>query len=141
MDTTPIVKEVLVNAAPIKVWEALTHPDKMKIWYFDLPGFKAEVGYRFEFYGGPEDRQYLHLCEIKEVIPGQKLSYSWQYDGYTGNSLVTFELILQEDQTLLRLTHEGLETFPANNPDLKKENFNDGWEAIIKDSFRNYMAH
>lgn len=140
MNTDPIIKEILVNASPADVWKAITNPEDMKVWYFDLPGFKAEVGYTFSFYGETADgTKYLHLCEIQEVEENKKLSYSWKYDGYSGNSHVTFELIHEGDQTLVRLTHTGIETFDKDNKDLKKNNFDGGWEAIIRESLKHFV--
>ncbi len=56
--------------------------------------FKAELGYKFQFPGGTAEQQYLHLCEVTEVVVGKKLTYSWRYDGYAGNSFVTCELFV-----------------------------------------------
>jgi len=112
----------------------------MKKWYFDLAEFKAEKGFRFEFTAGEEGgKQFLHLCEITEVVPPKKLTYSWRYDGYAGNSFVTFELFEQEDKTLLRLTHEGIETFPQDTSDFAKENFAEGWNQSINISLKEYL--
>lgn len=140
MEHQPITLERVFNAPVSKVWSAITDSDEMKNWYFDLPGFRAEVGYQFKFTGGPDDgKQYLHLCEITEVEPEKKLTYSWRYDGYAGNSFVTFELFPQDDQTLLRLTHRGLETFPKENPDLDAKNFVAGWNHIINISLKEFL--
>jgi uncharacterized protein YndB with AHSA1/START domain len=127
----PFVIERTYNAPVSRVWKAISDKDQMKQWYFDIPEFKPVVGTEFEFSGGPDDRVYRHLCVVKEVIEERKLSYSWRYDGYEGDSLVTFELFPAGDKTTVRLTHEGLETFPASNPDLAKENFAAGWNDII----------
>ncbi len=64
MNNQPIVLERLLNAPAAKVWAALTEKDEMKNWYFDLPDFKAEKGFQFQFNGGPPEKQYLHLCEV-----------------------------------------------------------------------------
>ena len=130
-----------IYQAPISVvWKAITDRDQMKLWYFDLTEFIPEVGCEFQFMGGPaEDRQYQHICKVTEVIPDQKIAYSWRYDGYPGNSLVAFELYDEGDQTSLKLTHEGLETFPANNPDFAKKNFAEGWNWIIGTSLKDYL--
>jgi len=138
MDDQPIILERLLNAAPARVWEALTDKNEMKSWYFDLPEFKAEVGFRFQFVGGPPHKQYVHLCEVTEVIPEKKLTYSWRYEGYTGNSFVTFELLDRGKQTLLRLTHTGIETFPPE-ADFARTNFEGGWNQIIKTSLAKYI--
>ena len=122
------------------VWKAITDKDEMKLWYFDLPEFKPEVGSIFRFKGGPaEDRQYNHICEVTEVIPDHRIAYTWQYDGYQGSSLVAFELFDEGVQTRLQLTHEGLETFPANNPDFAKKNFAEGWTWIIGTSLKEFL--
>jgi uncharacterized protein YndB with AHSA1/START domain len=122
------------------VWSAITNPAEMKNWYFDLPGFRAEVGYEFKFIGGSESGvTYLHLCKVTEVIPLQKLIYSWRYDGYEGNSFVSFELSAEGDKTTLKLAHDALDTFPANNPDFAKHNFGAGWTHIIGLSLKQYV--
>ncbi len=82
--------------------------------------------------------RYLHLCKITEVIPRKKLQYSWRYDGYEGNSFVTFELFAEGNKTRLKLTHEGLETFPISNPDFAKENFVEGWTYLIGTSLKEF---
>lgn len=127
--------------APIHlVWEAITDKHKMKQWYFDLAEFKPEIGFEFKFTGGPEDGvQYLHICEITEVVNEKKLTYSWRYDGYEGISYVTFELFEDGTNTKLKLTHSGLETFPANNKDFAKENFVAGWNHIINTSLVEFL--
>ncbi|MDB5018007.1 MAG: hypothetical protein JWQ84_2839 [Mucilaginibacter sp.] len=139
METTPFVIERTYNVPAEKVWQAITNKDKMRQWYFDLKEFKPEVGFEFQFYGGSKDEQYLHLCKITEVIAGKKLKHSWQYDGIPGESYVTFELFAEDDKTRLRLTHEGLETFPQNKPDFARESFSKGWTYIIGTSLPEYL--
>ena len=139
MNTSPIFKEVIINATVLKVWKAITDKDEMKQWYFDLAEFKPEVGFEFQFEGGPDDRKYLHLCKITEVIPNKKLSYSLKYDRYEGDSFVTFELFDENGKTRLKLTHSGIETFPADNPDFARKNFDEGWTSIIEKSIKDYL--
>jgi uncharacterized protein YndB with AHSA1/START domain len=104
-----------------------------------MEGFKPEVGFEFEFMGGSKDKSYRHLCKITEVIPGKKLTHSWNYDTYPGESFVTWELFDEDDKTRLKLTHTGLETFPQNNPDFAKESFAKGWTYITGTSLQNYL--
>lgn len=137
---TPIIIERTFNLSPEKVWNAITDNNEMKKWYFDLKAFKPEVGFEFKFEGGTETNKYLHLCRITEVIPNKKLSHSWRYDGYEGNSFVTFELFAEGDKTKLKLTHSGLETFPPN-PDFAKQNFVEGWNHIIGKSLKEYLEN
>jgi len=136
----PFVIERTYNAPVEKVWKAITDKDEMKQWYFDFEEFRPEVGFEFEFSGGREpDKPYLHVCKITEVIPDKKLSYTWRYEGYTGDSLVSFELFDEGGKTRIKLTHAGLETFPKDNPDLAPENFAEGWTGIIGTSLKEFV--
>ncbi|MEJ7738845.1 MAG: SRPBCC domain-containing protein [Chitinophagaceae bacterium] len=140
MKNNLIVLERLFDVPTKRVWKALTDSNEMKNWYFNLKSFKAQVGFQFQFRGGHDERiQYLHLCEITEVVPNKKLSYSWRYDGYPGVSFVTFELFDQGNKTLLKLTHSGIETFPIENPDFALHNFENGWNEILNKSLRNHL--
>ncbi|HMT29034.1 MAG TPA: SRPBCC domain-containing protein [Bacteroidia bacterium] len=140
MTHQPIIVEKIFNAPVSKVWNAITDRDEMKKWYFDLAEFTAKVGFKFQFTGGPSpERQYIHLCEITEVIPQKKLTYSWSYKGFKGISCVTFELLGEGNKTHLKLTHSGLESFPEENADFAKQNFIEGWNEIIHSSLKNYL--
>ncbi len=50
-----------------------------------------------------------------------------------------FQLFPEGEKTRLKLTHTGLETFPAINPDFAKENFAQGWEHIIGKSLKEFL--
>ena len=140
MKPEPFVIETAFNTPANRVWQAITDRKKMKQWYFSLKEFKPRVGFVFEFYGGENGGiQYLHHCEIKEVIPDKKLSHSWKYTDYPGESFVTWELFNEGNTTNLKLTHTGLETFPADNPDFAKENFAGGWDYIINTLLKQYL--
>ena len=85
MKTNDLVVERTYNAPVDQVWDALTRNEQLKQWYFQLEDFKAEVGFKFDFIGGPEDgQQYLHLCEVVEVQELRKIAYTWRYDNYPG---------------------------------------------------------
>lgn len=139
MKSEPFVIERTYTAPIEKVWNAITNKEAMKQWYFDLKEFKPEVGFEFQFEGGTEDKIYLHLCKVTEVVAGKKLTYSWRYDGYDGNSFVTWELFPEGDKTRVRLTHDGLETFPQNNPDFAKKNFVTGWTEFVGESLKKFV--
>ena len=141
MDKQPIIVEKLFNAESGKIWRAITDKNEMKSWYFDLAEFKPEPGFTFSFTGGPSpEKQYVHLCEVTEVIPVTKLTHSWRYEGYAGNSFVTWELYDKGDQTLLKLTHSGIETFPNDNADFDISNFVAGWNHIINKSLDEHLG-
>lgn len=129
-----------LNAPLELVWRAITEKELMKKWYFDIPDFKAVVGCKFQFEGSNEDRCYVHLCEVTDVVPLKRIQYSWKYEGYEGISFVTFELASDGDNTHLKLTHDGLETFPHDNPDFDPSNFVGGWTYLIRESLPKYLA-
>lgn len=135
---TPFVIERTYNAPAETVWKALTDKDQMKQWYFDLKAFKAEVGFEFQFDGGAEGETFRHLCVVTEVIVNRKLAYSWRYDGYPGDSLVTFELFPNGNKTTIRLTHSGLETFPPMAVFARK-NFETGWTDLIGNLLKKFV--
>ncbi len=137
----PLLIERTYNAPVKKVWKAITDNNEMKLWYFDIADFKPEEGFEFSFEGeGKEGEKYMHLCKVTEVIPEKKLSHSWRYDGFTGNSLVTFELSAEGEKTKLLLTHSGIETFAvtASNA-FARENFAEGWNYITGTSLKQFV--
>jgi uncharacterized protein YndB with AHSA1/START domain len=132
--------ERIFNAKRADVWRAITEKELMKQWYFNLPEFKAEVGFVFEFTGGEEGgTQYIHRCEVTEVIAEKKLSHTWCYVGYEGVSYLTYELFSEGDKTKLILTHSGIETFPATINDFAFQHFEAGWNHIINTALKNFL--
>ncbi len=111
----------------------------MKRRYFDLEAFKPEAGFEFQFCGGTPEKQYPHACKVLEVTDRRKLNYSRRHDGYEGISFVIFELFTEGDKTRVRLTHEGLETFPSSNPDLARKNFEQGWSELMGSSLKKFL--
>lgn len=128
----PVIIERTFNASAEAVWEAITDVEQMKQWYMPgLESFKPEVGFETQFSVPQGDKIYVHFWKVTEVVPGKKISYSWKYGGYPGESLVTFELLPEGDKTRLKLTHAGLEKFqPEIHPDLARSEFAEGWANI-----------
>lgn len=136
----PVIVEKDMDAPAEKIWTALTDPEQMKQWYFDLPGFRPEVGYTFEFWGGTEENQYRHLSQVTEVVPLKRIQYSWRYDGYEGDSLVTFDIFPVGRLTRVKVTHSGLETFPPI-ADFVRTNFEAGWTDFIGRLLPDFVTH
>ena len=98
MTSQTIIIEQMLNAPAERVWQALTDHAQLQQWYFDFADFKAEVGFEFRFIGSTEQRQYSHVCTVTEVLPCEKLSYNWRYEGYDGMSYVTFSATTETPQ-------------------------------------------
>jgi uncharacterized protein YndB with AHSA1/START domain len=133
-----VVVERTFNASIAQVWKAITDVDQIRVWYFDLKEFKPEVGFEFEFIVEHEGNAYHHLCKITEVIPQKKIAYTWRYKGEPGDSLVTFELFSEGDNTRLKLTHTGIETFPKT-PAYARKNFEQGWTTLIGTELKQFV--
>jgi uncharacterized protein YndB with AHSA1/START domain len=133
-----VVIERTFNAPVERVWKALTDVAQMRQWYFDLKEFKPEVGFEFQFVVEHEGTTYDHRCKVTDVIPQKKLAHTWRYKGHEGDSLVTFELFVDGDKTRLKLTHEGLDTFPKTSA-YARENFEKGWTQIIGSELKQFV--
>ena len=133
-----VVVERTFDAPITRIWKALTDVNEMRQWYFDLKEFKPEVGFEFEFVVEHEGTTYHHLCRVTEVIPQQKIAYTWRYKGEPGDSLVTFELFDEGKKTRVKLTHTGIETFPKT-PAYARKNFEAGWTAIIGSELKRFV--
>ena len=139
MKHEPFVIERTYNAPIEKVWKAITDRDQMKQWYFNIAEFKAEPGFEFQFEAGDENKKYLHICRVTEVIEGKKLTYSWKYEGHSAETYVTWELFAEDGKTRLKLTHEGIERIAEYGPAFAKENFAKGWTQIVGTSLKEFV--
>ncbi len=124
------------------LWSVLTEPAHLKEWYFDFSEqWGLETGHVFEWTAGPPDEeQWLHRGMIIEVLPGKKLTHTWEYPGYIGRAQLIWELIpLAENSTLLQLTFEFLIPFDESVEALRRANFAEGWDFIINQSLPGYL--
>ena len=131
---TPLVLERTYNASIEEVWKAITEVEHIRKWW-NLPAlesFQAELGFETEFSIHHNGKDFAHLWKVTDVVPGKKISYDWKYKGYPGNSNVTFELYSEGNNTKLKLTHKGLESFdPSSHPELARGNFLMGWTGLV----------
>ncbi|HYV90541.1 MAG TPA: SRPBCC domain-containing protein [Chitinophagales bacterium] len=112
------------NQSPQEVWKYLTIPELLEQW-LGKTDFQPIAGHKFRFIG----RQGSEIdCEVLEVKPFTKLSYSWQRtsakDRKPFTSKVVWTLVPKEKGTELQLVHDGftaLEDFTAHN---------NGWTVI-----------
>lgn len=122
------------------VWKALTDVNEMTQWFFDnIPEFEPTVGFKTQFTVTSENRVFPHLWEITEVIPFQKIVYNWRYEGYKGDSFVTFQLSEIDNQTQLTVSTKVIEDFPDTIPEFKRDSCIAGWNYFIKTSLVNYF--
>jgi uncharacterized protein YndB with AHSA1/START domain len=138
---TAVIVERTFDAPVATVWKAITDKDQMKQWFFEtLDSFKAEVGFQTIVTVRHNEKVYPHVWNVVEVVPEKKLAFEWSYTNYQGNSLVTMELFEEKNKTRLRLTHDGLDTFPQDDPDFARTSFNAGWNALIGERLKEFLG-
>jgi len=139
-NTDPIIVEQTYSAPVDVVWRAITDEDQMRKWYFDtIADFKAEPGFETEFNVRAEGRDFLHRWKVTEVVPLKKIAYDWSYEGIPGDSTVTWKLSETPDGTKLRLSHDGNETFPRDDPMFTREAGQAGWKYFLQDSLKEFL--
>ncbi|MCE1164655.1 MAG: SRPBCC domain-containing protein [Bacteroidetes bacterium] len=135
-----VIVEQFYNSSPEEVWKAITNLSEMHKWYFrELESFKPETGFTTEFTMKFDDKVYPHIWEVTEAVPGKKIAYRWQYRGFAGDSVVSWELFPENSGTRLVLTHTGIETFPKDNPDFSYDSCSAGWNIIIRENLKKYL--
>ncbi len=140
VEKIPFTIERVVDAPVALVWRAITTPEDLSRWYFDLINFKPEVGCEFHFVVEHEGNTFDHRCKVTTVVPQKIIAYTWRYHGHEGNSLVTFELFAEGAKTRLKLTHEGLATFPKA-PHFARKNFVRGWTRLIGSELPDFVEN
>ena len=138
--TEPFIIERTYDAPLELVWRAISTREDIERWFFDFKGFKPQPGVAFEFDVEHDGHTFRHRCIVKEVVPQKKIAYSWRYDGYEGDSLVTFELFADGKKTKVKVTHTGLETFPQL-PQFARKNFERGWTQLIGASLKDVVEN
>ncbi|MCZ6836165.1 MAG: SRPBCC domain-containing protein [Planctomycetota bacterium] len=142
MDTNdpPIVVEQTFNAPIATVWKSITDLDQMRQWYFEtIEEFKPQVGFESRFTVSCEDREFIHVWTITDVVPEQRIAYGWRYEGITGNSTLVWELSDTPEGTKLTLTHTVLESFPQDDPMFSRESGQAGWDFFIHERLKAFL--
>ncbi len=99
--------------SPEKVWECITNPELISQWLMKND-FKPVVGHQFQFHSKPLPKMGwdgIVYCEVLEVIPNQKLVYTWKGGPRPGiiglDTLLTWTLSPDGESTRLVLEHSG----------------------------------
>src|SRR5258708_38987595 len=122
-----IKKEILIDAPATKVWEHITDPKKIAGWL--MPNdFEAKVGRKFFL---ECEHQGKMSCVVKEIVPRQKLVYSFQPESITIETLVTVTLAQEGEATRLTLVHSGWDALPPAEQD-QADNYDNGWVSLLE---------
>jgi len=141
-DKNPVIIEVIYQASIERVWNAITNLEEMRKWYFNmLEDFQPKVGFRTQFNVVSGDRTFKHQWEITEANAPNKIIYKWTFNGIPGASWSNFELFAEGEQTKLRLTTTGLESFPKNIPEFTIESCTAGWNYFLGGNLKEYLKN
>ncbi len=136
----PIVVEQTFDVSRQELWSAITELNRMGKWFFEnIESFEPKVGFETSFIVKNENRIFPHLWKITEVTPEESITYNWRYEGYEGDSLVTFKLSDYNDGSKLTLIHQVIEAFPQNIEEFKRESCIGGWNWFIKKNLKEYL--
>ena len=139
--TDPVIVEQSYNVSREHLWAAITVRDQMAAWFFDgIPDFQPRVGFQTQFHVDTGERSFLHCWKILEVIPQQRIVYDWRYANYPGVGTVTFSLFENGSGSRLRVTTEGLSTFPAAIPEFSRESCLAGWKFFVQQRLKAYLS-
>jgi len=115
------------------VWAAITDPDRMRQWFFEnIPDFRPEVGFATGFSVRSPHADFPHRWKVLEAVPMKTLVLDWFYEGYAGDSTVTFALEEQNGLVRLTVTHAVEEDFADDVPEFKRSNCMAGWDYFIR---------
>jgi len=103
------------------VWEYLTQPDLIAQWLMKND-FELKIGHQFTFCSNPApsiDFDGIVYCTVLEIVPMQKLSYSWKCGPGKGkitvDSVVNWTLEPDEEGTLVTIEHNGFKVMENMN--------------------------
>lgn len=133
-----ITREIVVKATKEKVYQAITDPEQIILWFPDaVEGGLIKEGQQpiFVFNEGNHKARVL----IEKAVPNEYFSYRW-VPGSIGsvedvlsvpNTLVEFSIEELPEGTKITVTESGFASLP---PEVAERSFNDntgGWEYMM----------
>ena len=113
-------KSISINASASKVWEALTNPDLIKVYFFGtecITDWKkgSPILYKGIWEGKPyEDKgNILDIEKEKFILYNYWSSFSGTDDIPANYAIIKYELSSKENETILTIIQEGFKTQEA----------------------------
>lgn len=123
-DSTAMTFTQAVGAKPTAVYYALTNGAAMREWLSNNSQVATRVGGPIYLYW---QQGYYASGEFKELVPDEKVVFSWQGKGETAVSTVTINLSPTDSGTQVELIHSDLPT--GEDAAALRQSLKDGWEA------------
>ena len=125
-----------VNVPADRVYDAWTDPAQLRQWFgpenVRTRNISADVRvggkYRWDL-TSPEGEEMSAFGEYKELVPGKKIVFTWQWDDDEAwenrTSIVAIELFERRGGTELRLRHEKLPSEESRDRHIE------GWNSLL----------
>ncbi len=141
-DQDAIVSEVEVKAPAERVFQALSDPRQLKLWwnsdecqteFFAMdtrPGGQWRFGTRKSNLNVNGVNQFFCQGEVLEFDPPRVLAYTWVanwHDDKSRRTIVRWELTATQDGTHVKVTHSGL----AQEAVARKD-YSGGWPGVVE---------
>jgi uncharacterized protein YndB with AHSA1/START domain len=132
MATRSLIVEREMPHPPEKIWRALTQGPLIAEWLM-RNDFEPIVGHKFNFRAAPvHGWNGVTDCEVLEIIPLQRLTYSWNASGEQApdglKTIVTWTLTRCEKGTHVRMEQSGFRP----QDDAGYRGMGGGWPRILE---------
>jgi len=122
-----------LDASPSEAYRAWVDPIELGRWWGPDEGDKnvlvdidvSKGGQYHIVTKAPSGDEYDFSGEYREVIPNEKISFTWETGNEKQGSIVTAELKSEGDGTELTLTHQGLAD------ESERDNCRNGWQGAL----------
>ena len=123
----PIVQTYALDAAPERVFGALTEPEDLDRWWTTRAESEPESGGRFRYVWEFEDpaKNGEQAGRYLEVTAPRRIRYPWDAGGV--ETEVAFELAAVDGGTELTLRHDGWQ----EGMDEVRQMISDGWRMFL----------
>lgn len=137
IDDEPVQVSQTFPVSVSQLWQSITEKEKMVGWFFpEIQDFQATVGFQTQFTVSFEGNDYIHQWEVQKVVPESFLSYSWRYEGFEGDSVVSWQLSPVEQSnsgvsTRLDFRHTITKPFLTDDPAFSRDSCQGGWDYFL----------
>jgi uncharacterized protein YndB with AHSA1/START domain len=141
-------REIVIEAPPEIVWDAVTEPDQIALWFSDAAEFDLQPGGAGSLTWHPGGRATDELSEtmvipvqVLEVDPPRHFSFRWTHpegaEATEENSLlVEFTLTPEGDATRLSVVESGFQEVDRDT-EAEMRGHGEGWKVHLE-SLREY---
>ena len=95
-----VIKEISTTSSPSQIFKALTTAGQLNKWFTTEAQVDPRVGGKYSNRDGDKGK-------FLEVIPNERIRFTWENPGWAPGSIVEIQLKRLRDKTVLTLIHSG----------------------------------